>query len=216
MIGSWLRQSEQIMLKRRPLVRLLQFRLRTLLLVLTAVGLWLGWQVRQAERQRQAVAAIVDAGGEVEYDFAAAHGGWCRPDWLRRLLGDDYLYDVVAVTFDGQNMMLDQRRYDFPSRGQLSAALAHLGDLPALERLDLARMLPIADGDLVHLAPLRQLKRLTLYGPQITDEGLAHLTGLTRLEQLDLSYMSATSDGVQRLPLALPGCQINFCGGQIM
>ena len=98
--------------------RFFQFRLRTLLLVLTAISLWLGWQVRQAERQRQAVTAIAAAGGEVEYGVES-HGGWLRPEWLRGLLGNDYLYDVVAVTFDGQSMILDQRRYDFPSGEQL-------------------------------------------------------------------------------------------------
>ena len=93
--------------------------------------------------------------------------------------------------------------------------MAELENLPALERLDLARMLPLTDDDLTHLSTLRRLKQLTLYGPQITDTGLAHLTGLNGLEQLHLDYLSVTSVGVELLRQALPGCQIDWCGRHV-
>ena len=45
------------------------FSLRTLLVALTIVAIWLGWWVRTAERQKQSVAAIRELGGWVYYDF---------------------------------------------------------------------------------------------------------------------------------------------------
>jgi hypothetical protein len=193
---------------RSNLSRFLQFRLRTLFVLLTALALWLGWQVRQAERQHRAVRAILDVGGVVEYDFQSQEANWWRPAWVRQLIGSDFLHDVVAVEFDGSRMLAEQHRYDLPTRDDLAGALAHLPDLPALERLDLGVMLPLTDGDLGRFAGLRRLKRLTIYAPQVTDQGLEHLASLSGLERLDVDYTSVTQDGIDRLRAALPKCEI--------
>ncbi len=200
--------------RRTRLTRFLQFRLRTLLVLVTALSVlaaYVGWQVRRAERQRRAVEAILAAGGFVEYDFEASaeHDLW-RGTWLRRWLGNDLLHDVTAVEFDAARMMIDSRRYDPPSEEQLAAAIARLTDLPALERLRLGMMLPVSDDDMRRLATLTRLKQLTLYAPLVTDEGLAHLAALTGLERLHVDYTSATQDGIDRLRAALPGCDIQW------
>jgi hypothetical protein len=46
----------------------LRFSLRGLIVLVVVVGVGLGWVVRQAHVQRDAVAAIVGAGGAVRYD----------------------------------------------------------------------------------------------------------------------------------------------------
>jgi len=188
--------------------RFLQFRLRTLLLVFAIVALWLGWQVRQAERQRRAAGVVRAAGGIVEYDYESTTSGWFRPAWIRGLLGGDMLHDVVSVRFDGAAMMVDQRRYEHPTDEQFGAALAALEHLPALERLELGIMLPLKDSDLSRLAALPSLRRLTIYAPQVSDAGLEQLAELKQLETLEIDYTTATDEGIERLRQALPDCEI--------
>lgn len=93
----------------KPRRRWLQFRLRTIFVLLTILGLWLGVQANRAQRQRRAVDAILDRGGQVQYDYEFDEDGheiWLAeppeppgPKWLRTLVGDDYFRTVVDVTF---------------------------------------------------------------------------------------------------------------------
>ena len=53
--------------KTRP--RWLRFSLRTLLVVVTVLGVWLGVQVNPVRKQRNAVAWIQEVGGTVTYDY---------------------------------------------------------------------------------------------------------------------------------------------------
>ena len=46
-----------------------RFRLRTLLLAITVLGVWMGWYVMAARRQAEAVAQVRKLGGWVLYDF---------------------------------------------------------------------------------------------------------------------------------------------------
>ncbi len=52
----------------RPWRRFLRFSVRVLIVVVLVMGAGLGWLVRSARIQRDAVAAIKDAGGSVVYD----------------------------------------------------------------------------------------------------------------------------------------------------
>jgi hypothetical protein len=75
------------------------------------VGGWLGWAVRSARRQREAVAAIRRTGGGITYrsqylggnvyGHVYDHGAkprWC-PRWLADQVGIDYFDSVVQVVF---------------------------------------------------------------------------------------------------------------------
>jgi hypothetical protein len=70
--------------------------------VLLAGGL-LGWFVRSARIQRQAVAAIEKAGGSVAYEWDFQNGSpipngkpWW-PKWLVEIVRVDYFGNIVAV-----------------------------------------------------------------------------------------------------------------------
>ena len=85
--------------------RRFQFRLRTLLLFVTAFAVWFGTLAKCANDQRRAVAAIRAAGAGVIYshqfkddglDYYAEKPGI---DWLRNLLGDDYFITAVGAEF---------------------------------------------------------------------------------------------------------------------
>src|SRR5215471_13446031 len=100
--------------------RWFRFSLRTLLLLITALCVWLGIQVNAARRQRDAVAKLQKASGEIYYDYQMVpQGGLMQsgvppgirlrdevvfpdrlppgPAWLRKLIGDDCFPTVVAA-----------------------------------------------------------------------------------------------------------------------
>jgi hypothetical protein len=54
--------------------RFLRFRMRGLLVFVMVIGAGLGWIVRDAHVQRDAVAAIQAAGGKVMYDWEWSDG----------------------------------------------------------------------------------------------------------------------------------------------
>src|SRR4051794_38588663 len=90
----------------RPWRRFLRFSVRGMIVVVLVVGVGLGWLVRLAriaQIQRDAVAAIHEAGGTARYDWESGKIRFvspCPPGWpqsLVDLLGIDYFGHVVSV-----------------------------------------------------------------------------------------------------------------------
>jgi len=103
------------------------------------IGAGLGWLVRSAHVQRDAVAAIRRAGGSVSYDWEwnngkSVPGGkpWA-PKWLVDLIGVDYFAHVTSVRL--KPALTDE-------------AIEEVGHLTQLERLQLVGHF-VNDGDLV-------------------------------------------------------------------
>jgi internalin A len=162
-------------LSRRPGGRRLRLSLKALMVLVLVVGGGLGWLIHRATVQRDAVKAILAAGGKVKYDFEQnvrplnPSGTSPGPKWLVDFLGVDYFADATSVTI---------------RTPQADAILAHVGRLRRLERLD-AQSSPVTDAGLAHLRGLSELRSLSCSGtPGLTDAGLAHLAGLERLEVL--------------------------------
>ena len=88
---------------RRSERRWYQFTIRGLLLLtLLLVSIVLSWfcvRLRQAQSQREAVQAIQEAGGSVNYDYEVFRAPPTPPGpaWLRNLLGDDFFVMLVAA-----------------------------------------------------------------------------------------------------------------------
>ena len=88
----------------RPWRRFLRFSVRGLIVVVLVIGAGLGWIVRQAHIQRDAVAAIRKAGGSVAYSWESGRTGrrfrrgepWA-PSWLVDLIGVDFFGHVTDV-----------------------------------------------------------------------------------------------------------------------
>src|SRR5689334_13704223 len=81
--------------------RWLRISVRGLTVLMLLVGCWLGWTVRCARSQREAVAVIERTGGWVDYDTVWKHGRWRNgprpPRWLIDCVGVEYLSDVTVV-----------------------------------------------------------------------------------------------------------------------
>jgi hypothetical protein len=83
--------------------RFLRVSVRGMIVVVLLIGGLLGWVVRSARIQRDAVAAITKEGGNVWYDWdlkAGVRDGEGKPwgpSWLVKTIGVDYFGNVVVV-----------------------------------------------------------------------------------------------------------------------
>lgn len=173
--------------RRRPLR--LQYSLRTLLVLITVVAVWLAIQVNRARKQQLAVQAIETVGGSVYYEHEFDQKGEFDQSrkpragaWARKMVGDEFFRKVIEVRFPAGAKVTD-------------ADLRHLSSLPYLEALYLP------DYDLSHgfggggaLA--------------ITDEGLDELKRVTSLKYLEIYGAGVTDKGIQELKEALPACKV--------
>jgi hypothetical protein len=179
---------------------------------------------RTARIQRDAVVAIVNAGGRVTYDWEWSNGKsisggklWVRGR-LTNLVGADYFGQVTAVRLFSSSRATDatlahvgrltrlQGLYD-NSSSVTDAGLAHLKELTSLSILNLTNT-QITDVGLVHLKRLSSLSELALQNTGVTDAGLVHLKALTNLLTLDLHGTHVTDAGMNELKQALPSLTI--------
>ncbi len=170
--------------------RWFRFSLRTFLVVVTVLAVWIGWYVNRAEKQRRAVKWVKENGGEVRYDFQL-NGPEPIPEpglgWFRDLIGIDYFADVLLV-----KLVSDEVIDLTPLRG-----------LPKLTHLGLTGT---QVSDLTPLSGLVNLENLWLYGKQVSD--LTPLSGLVNLEYLDIQGTQVSVEDAERLQDALPNCVI--------
>jgi hypothetical protein len=191
---------------KRPWWRHVLLSVRGLIVLVLILGGWLGWTVRSARVQREAVETIKRAGGFVTYDWELFRGIIDQkarppaPDWLVKLIGVDYFGRVVRVVFVSGHMW-------HTDEAILSdATLASLGALTHLERLSLPHT-SVDDAGLAHLERLRHLEELHLNKTHVTDAGLIHLKGMSGLRRLSFWYMSVTEAGIRDLRKSLPALE---------
>jgi hypothetical protein len=165
----------------------MRLSLRALIVLVLLLGALVGWVVRSARVQRDAVAAIQRAGGTVDYEWdlknlqRVPNGAPPWPKWLVRLVGVDYFGNVVAVYLP--NRCSDQE-------------LAHIGKLPRLEWLQISRG-DITDRGLENMKGLTGLKVLIIQRTKTTDAGFAHMKNLTAVEVLRIDTSQCTDAGLQ-------------------
>ena len=100
---------------KRPHWLRFSLRMMLLLMALLCVGFaWLAVKLNAARQQHAIVAAILDAGGKVNFDYEVSNQGAYTtyyinappptPPWLRAMLGDDFFRNVVKVEFFGKKI----------------------------------------------------------------------------------------------------------------
>jgi hypothetical protein len=134
---------------------------RGLIVLVSVIGAGLGWIVREAQIQRDAVAAIKKNGGNVAYSWSFRDGisipggkPWA-PRWLVDLTGADYFGHVTVVEL-------------FPAA--TDAAIVQVACLSRLEYLYLEGP-SICNVRLAHLKGLTKLSVFCLRNTQVTHAG---------------------------------------------
>lgn len=200
--------------KLRPKRRWLQFSLRTLLLLVVVLAVWLGWHAHRVKQQREAVLTVEELGGSARYDYEWTDGGGSpppnQPSWLARFVGVDHVHDVVSITLPHNKNVTDADLRQLSALKNLrdlnlgwtevsDEGLAHLKRLRRLEHLYLESCSNVTDSGIAHLAGLTNLKDLTVSGTGMSNAGMVHLKNLKKLEWLELTGVPVEDDDVQFL-----------------
>lgn len=163
--------------------KLLQFSLRTALVLLTISCVWLGWKVERAREQREAVNAIEMLGGVVQCDWQQIKPSPEQPPgpaWLRRMIGDEFFQEPVSVWFSGTGRPEEQ-----VVEGILDAD-------PYPQRL---RRLNSADASTARI-----------------EKAIPSLKRLRRLKSVFIS-LKFSNEAKTMLAAALPGCEVVYAWG---
>ena len=219
------------MLGLRAKRRWLQFSLRGLLALVTLGCVALAPRVNRAHRDRQALAMMRRVPCKkllVYYDYhdiSSTGGAYIDtpkpgPEWLRRLLGDEYFMRVEQVYLRDRGVKDEHLCCLEPLVGDLKGlslhsssvghgGLAYLSKFKALRRLDLGQIWPPIDASAIgHLTQLPELRYLCLAMAHVADDDVLQLARLKKLEILDVSGTKMTIDGLCRLQAALPSCEL--------
>jgi Leucine-rich repeat (LRR) protein len=92
------------------------------------------------------------------------------------------------------------------------AGLKHLAGLKRLQNLKLYGT-KVTDAGLKELAGLKRLLHLSLYKSEVTDAGLKHLARFKQLKTFNLSKTQVTAKGIAELRKALPDLKISWTAG---
>ncbi len=192
--------------------RWLRFSLRTLLILVTIFGIWIGWKMYLRREQQRVLDAVHARGGTTtqllpDLSFLSrVQAPWTQNNVVSLAnlkLTDDELKDIGTMPYLVGLHLADNQITD---RG-----LAHLQNQTDLRVLDLTNNPAITDAGLAELKDLTELESLTLRkNSRITDAGLVHLENMQKLDLLILFGTSVTPEGVSRLQKKLTKTRIGF------
>ncbi len=182
-----------------------RFSLRTFLVMTTVVAIWLAFHLRGVQKQKAAVAGVLEFGGWAYYDFQFRDGRILpgntdlnaeplAPAWLVDALGVDWFHDVVAV-----NLYYGQRDGAPVVNSRYSdEGMKYLADLPELRIVFLDYRQATAES-MVYLSGARKLEYLQMADVLIGDEGAAHLRNLKNLRWLSIHNAGLTDRSIHTI-----------------
>jgi hypothetical protein len=217
-MASFTRFRPNIVSSLKPRGRWIQFSLKSLLVVVLALSLPLGWmasKLHAKHRERSIGARVLRFGGQVGYRWEQDVPGRPRavasrvvgqppgPKWMRRILGEDFFTSISRVALyqeDIDDARLTELNLD--SLRELSnltvncplitdRSLTRVCSITTLESLDLSGT-QVTDSGLQHLTVLKGLKFLALNETQVTDGCLVSIGVLTSLEHIELTRTRLT------------------------
>ena len=155
--------------------------------------------------QRDAVAAIEQAGGSVRYKFFMLSSRNYRfeiPSWLSSHLGPDYLASVKGVHLPPPTRGHRRGKVLSESAGNGDLVMAHVGRLDSLEVVQVPGV-PITNTGLAYLRGLKRLKTVMISQTKVTGAGLESLAGKPGLLLLDLAGLPIVDADLARLSVLL-------------
>ena len=221
--------------------RRLRFSLRALLLFVTIIAVvaaLLTYRFEEARRQHRAVRRLHQYfGAAAYYDYQLDENDQSLgreatppgPEWLRSLVGIDFLSRVTKVSFwetngPGANEYVIFRDLPFLKTLEFFEALfrgegvVHLSELHRLRRLILNRSM-YGKENVKALGQLTQLEELSLIEGRFHEDDLLSLRSLKNLRLLDLrsvntgrnpTYPRISQRTIKQLQAALPDCEIIY------
>ena len=185
--------------------RSFRFSIRTLLVLVTLFGVYLGIRMNAVRQAEVAVALVKEHGGRVTFGYPQDHRGgstyWqpARPPWRRALMGNGE-YDRVATVY-----LSDQ---SYPCNdATLARLIPHLRRLPGLWEMDLSCS-SITNEGAEHISQLQGLKWLNLDSTDLDDGCIRLLGRLQGLEKLSVRKTEVSKQGIEELQQLLPACEI--------
>lgn len=176
----------------------LRYRIGALLALVTIASSLVGYWIYQGWQQAAAVQWVRSHGGRVVYDFELDGSEYARlkdgepacPQWLRELVGKDYVSPVFVVSLENADVRDVSPLLRFTELRSLSLAGTQVDDAAPLRTLTKLRGLNLNGTNVAAATPLANLTELTnldLSGTQVRDVSpLARLDKLTYLALADL------------------------------
>ncbi len=185
----------------KPKRRLFQYSLRTLLVLVAAIGIVMATVVMPAVRQRQAVEQVQRFGGMIFYGYQYSPDGTeapgnesAVPAWLRRTFGEDCFANVTGVVLDGSRVHDPGREFPFDADNSYGEILDALRRLPKLRRLRVERI-PLAFLDLAKLSSSPNLEIPEVKSLAVENTDLPNVAHLSHLHELRLELKGSEIDG---------------------
>jgi hypothetical protein len=196
--------------------RWLRYGVRTLLVFVTLLCVWLGWLMHGVQKQRSAAARLEQFDAELVYFPFFTMPPWndILPPSVRRglnaaLPSDDWkrLTSVTIESADFRDEDLDivanlphLDHLRLPGTSITDAGLRRLASLKPTNLLLLDLMqTKITDDGLAQVSQLKRLEWLFLDGTKITDTGMEQVAKLADLENLWLDDTQVTDAGIAHL-----------------
>jgi len=217
--------------------RWFRFSLRTLFVLVTLTGVWLGFEVSAARRQREAVAVIQKGHAYVCFDYEMVANP-SDPDHLVPASMVPAVSKITGTRFPPTNpnpspsgpawlrklvgdeyfrevyqVSMGGPQYEYVKESEF-AQLASLSELRNLYLADVKIATGphmerrLVDSDLFVLAHMLQLRQLIIEDADISDAGLEHLKRLKKLTTLILERTKGTPVGIRGFQKALPNARI--------
>ena len=164
----------------RILARLYRFRLRTLIIVISMLAIWLGLLTYRAETQRKAVEVIERAGGKVS-EYSRGFTVKFAPKWIQELAGEHYFFTAKSVQFSSvQSNSIFPELIDWTPSPISRETIRAISRLPHISSLTFDHN-PVRFNDIAELTELTSLKVLQLsFAP---DSSFRDTSQLLRLSQ---------------------------------
>lgn len=183
-----------------------RYSLRTLLAIVTLIAVVYGWIILPARRQAEAARWMQDHFGSVGYDDLVDSDTGVQtprgPAWARRIIGDAYFRNVVAVRVEKGIRPEELREVlQFPRLTSLHFQMMAYDDsrIPQeliRDRSRYGRRGLFTDEHASIVARIATLERLVIEDDSLSDVGLKSIASLPRLEELRFEGTSVTDDGL--------------------